>query len=162
MRGNVIYVEAPDIEVTYPILFMAGGITDCWDWQGELVRELERLETPVIAVNPRRENFPMDNQTAGEHQIRWEHRMLEKADIVSFWFPKETLCPITLFELGKYLDHEPIIGTEYGYKRAMDVRVQVSCEFDGNYPIHKSIPEMAKAIDYRAWKHMNWVGEGIA
>lgn len=158
--GNLIYVEAPDVEATFPMLFMAGGISDCWDWQSALVEELQKLDTPVIAVNPRRENFPMGDDEAGKFQIKWEYQMLRKADIISFWFPRETLCPITLFELGRHLHKRPIIGTEYGYKRAMDVRVQTEQALDPGYMIYKEIPAMANAIDKRVWEHMNWIGEG--
>ena len=157
---NLIYVEAPDIEITFPTLFMAGGITGTWDWQQALVEELEHLDTPVIAVNPRRANFPMGDEEAGAFQIRWEDAMLQKADIISFWFPKETLCPITLLELGKYLRFEPIIGTEEGYQRSFDVRIQAECELGRGYPIHKSIKDVAKDIDAQAWNHMEWLGEG--
>lgn len=146
----MIYVEAPDPEMTWPILFIAGGITGCADWQNELINLLDERELPLIVVNPRRENFPMGDQYEGEKQIKWEHKMLAKADIISFWFPKDTLCPITLFELGKWLHTEPLIGTEYGYQRAMDVRVQTQLELGHDYPIYKSLDDLAKAIALKA------------
>lgn len=142
----MIYVEAPDPEVKWPILFIAGGISNCPNWQAELVEHLEVMDLPLIVCNPRRENFPMDDPSAAAEQIEWEHRMLSKADIISFWFPKETLCPITLFELGKWLHAEPIIGTEYGYQRALDVRIQTDLELGPSYPIYKSVEYLAFAI----------------
>ena len=55
---------------------------------------------------------------------------LREADIILFWFPKETLCPITLFELGCFLNTPKtlVIGVEPGYARERDVRIQVGLE----------------------------------
>ncbi len=33
---------------------------------------------------------------------RWEHDHLRRAKAIMFWFPSETLCPITLYELGAW------------------------------------------------------------
>ena len=81
-----------------PAVFLAGGITACSGWQQEIVAHLHDL--PVVILNPRRANFPIDDPTAAPQQIEWEHRHLRKADAIAFWFPCETLCPITLYELG--------------------------------------------------------------
>jgi hypothetical protein len=45
---------------------------------------------------------------------------------VSFWFPKETLCPITLYELGKQsASNKPIfVGVHPEYARRRDVEIQ--------------------------------------
>ena len=89
-------------------------------------------------INPRRKYFDVKNKNASAEQIKWEFGMLWKADIIPFWFPKETLCPITLYELGSHLSrlnmndiaampiHVPKIGigTEKGYARADDVWLQ--------------------------------------
>lgn len=161
----MIYYEAPNLEVTFPTLFMAGGITGCWDWQQALVDELDSRETPVKIVNPRRMDWPDDDSEAAEFQIKWEHKMLAKADIISFWFPKDTLCPITLFELGKHMDREPIIGIEPGYAREFDIRTQLACEygdtmFEDYYPIHTDIEGLAQAINHEAVHgHMYWTAE---
>src|SRR5262249_48527274 len=89
-----------------PAIFLAGGITGCPNWQQEIVSLLGDL--PVVLLNPRRANFPIDDPAAASQQIEWEHRHLRKADAILFWFPCETLCPITLYELGgwsMYRDH---------------------------------------------------------
>jgi hypothetical protein len=33
---------------------------------------------------------------------RWEHDHLRRSKAIMFWFPSETLCPITLYELGAW------------------------------------------------------------
>jgi hypothetical protein len=60
-------------------------------------------DTSLTLINPRRLDFDVENPDMEYEQIVWEHQNLEASDMISFWFPKETLCPITLFELGKYL-----------------------------------------------------------
>lgn len=142
------YIEAIEPEPTWPILFLAGGITGCPDWQAEMVEHLMDVEELTV-VNPRRANFPINDNSAAFEQIAWEFKMLEKADMISFWFPKETLCPITLFELGKWIHTNPVIGVEYGYQRALDIRVQGRLELGSDFEIFDSVEDMAWEIKHR-------------
>src|SRR5262245_48830305 len=107
-----------------PSLFLAGGITGCPGWQETVVRQLK--EEAVVILNPRRANFPIDDPTAAQTQIKWEHRHLRKADAVLFWFPSETLCPITLYELGSWsMTTKPLfVGVHPDYQRRQDVEIQ--------------------------------------
>ncbi len=119
------YIECPEIyEGNEFSLFLAGGISNCSNWQLDLVRLLE--DTNLIILNPRRKNFQMDEPNIEEEQIIWEYNHLKKASAVSFWFPHETLCPITLYELGKQsiLDKPLFIGIHPEYKRKKDVEIQ--------------------------------------
>lgn len=52
-------------------VFLAGGITGCPDWQAAVVRMVG--DANVVLLNPRRENFPMDDPKASLDQILWEH-----------------------------------------------------------------------------------------
>ena len=113
-------------------VFIAGGISNCPDWQSEMVGLTNTAMHDV--VNPRRVGgFDRTGDTA-EEQITWEHRALGMVDSCIFWFPKETLCPITLFELGKMLhrssqrDMRLAIGWHPDYQRAFDLRVQIDLE----------------------------------
>lgn len=128
------YVEAPDLTLPRgpePRLFLAGGITDCPDWQADVVEAL--ADEPVTILNPRRADFPMGDEDAGREQIAWEWQMLNAAHAVSFWFPKETLNPIVLFELGYRLGQDSqhpldltmFVGTDPAYQRRFDVVEQV-------------------------------------
>lgn len=104
-------------------IFLAGGITDCPDWQAPIARLLDD-RTAFEIFNPRQENWNIDGgEKESIAQIRWEAYHLERSDVILFWFPQETLCPITLLELGKYLvsDKHLIIGTHPNYKRRLDV-----------------------------------------
>jgi hypothetical protein len=83
-------------------------------------------DLPLTILNPRRRNFPMNDPTAAAAQIAWEHRHLRKAGAVLFWFPSETLCPITLYELGAWsMSAKPLfVGTHPDYQRRLDVEIQ--------------------------------------
>lgn len=83
--------------------------------------------TNYAVFNPRRKDFDMQADTAYE-QIRWEFEYLRKADIISFWFCKERLQPIALYELGAWsMTSKPmIVGVEHGYLREFDVRTQTA------------------------------------
>ena len=95
------YIEAPNEEPARgPSLFLAGGITGVKDnWQAKAALELKDIELLTI-FNPRRKaEFKPEDE---EEQIKWEHNKLYRADAISFWFPPDTLCPITLYELGAW------------------------------------------------------------
>jgi hypothetical protein len=105
-------------------LFLGGGITNCPDWQFKMIELLKDEEG--ILFNPRRKKFPIKNPNSSEEQIKWEHKYLREANAIIFWFPKETLCPITLYELGAWLmtDKPLFIGVHPKYKRIIDVKIQ--------------------------------------
>jgi len=150
------YVEAPENPpmVWQPIAFMAGGITGCPDWQKDLVAKLDGVKEGCLC-NPRRAKWDMEDKEAESvRQIQWEFMWSWRASIVTFWFPKETLCPITLFELGAHLIRSRLaqvnapslcIGIDPGYQRALDVRVQTKL-VDPRIPIVDSLDGLAGFI----------------
>jgi hypothetical protein len=119
------YIECPDTyQGSERTLFMAGGITGCGDWQAELAVLLR--DTDWVLLNPRRKNFPMHDAAEAERQIKWEHEHFRAASAISFWFPCETLCPITLYELGAWsmTDKPLFVGVHPDYQRRIDVEIQ--------------------------------------
>jgi hypothetical protein len=118
-----------------PTLFLAGGITGCPDWQAEAVETLKSWD--ITLINPRRSNFDVTDKKMEEEQIRWEYFHLNKADAILFWFPKETVCPITLYELGRWITSgKPIfVGCDPEYTRKRDLEIQLSC-LGFKSPIH--------------------------
>lgn len=119
------YIEASKVyEGKDKSLFLAGGITDCPDWQAELTDLLKDEE--IVLLNPRRANFPIHDSNAAEEQIKWEYDHLRKANAISFWFSKETICPIVLYELGAHsITDKPIfVGMHPEYSRRQDVEIQ--------------------------------------
>jgi hypothetical protein len=87
----------------------------------------------VTIYNPRRNNFDINNPKVSEEQIKWEHKYLHEANILVFYFAQETLCPITLFELGAALERniyvtikqDIIVYCEPEYSRKFDVELQI-------------------------------------
>ena len=110
-------------------IFLAGGISNCPDWQSILATMLG--ETPLVVINPRRKDFDESDPNMTVEQIAWEHRHMSKVDAIAFWFCKETVCPITLFEYGKCLGRggkKLFVGCEEGYTRTLDVVEQTRHE----------------------------------
>ena len=137
-----------DVRFDTKKLFLGGGITGCPDWQSEVIK---RLDLPYISLslyNPRRTDW---NREADDseviNQIKWEHTYLRKANAIMFWFPEESICPITLFELGYWLnrDKKLFIGTHPKYPRALDVLTQVGLA-DNNIPVRDNLDAMIKDI----------------
>ena len=144
-------VTAPEIYETKPTevsVFLAGGITDCPDWQKTVIdalRSTPDLEWLVI-YNPRRENFPINDPNAAREQIEWEFNALEKADIFSIFFSGgESLQPICMYELGRNLHRMKtkyegnwyelasriVVTVEPECKRRSDVIIQTELAMDG-------------------------------
>ena len=133
-------------------IFLAGGISNCSDWQ-EIVtqRALDKFQNKdFILINPRKDNFDVSNPSESENQIMWEHHWLELSDAIFFWFPKETLCPITLFELGCYADRSSykdlIIGCDPEYKRLTDVQTQTKLRRPGQ-PVFIGFDKFLEQVD---------------
>jgi hypothetical protein len=129
------YIECPaslDFENGRNVVFMAGGITGCGNWQQDMRTMLEPAE--IILINPRRIEWPKDvsaDSALAREQIEWEWRAFMKSKAVLFWFPPETLCPIALFELGKITVRSGtalFVGCDPNYKRKFDVTVQLALE----------------------------------
>jgi hypothetical protein len=144
-------ISIDDPEAIAPVVFLAGGITGCPDWQSDLINLLRGED--IVVLNPRRDNWPINDPSASEEQIKWEFNNFFNADIISFWFPKETLCPITLYELGWVSGCEPVfdlaIGIEPGYERELDVRIQTKLRV-GGMDIVDNLQDLANQIIQKA------------
>ena len=104
-------------------LFLAGGITNCRDWQSELITSLG--EIPELTIyNPRRKNFNIGDSVV-------EH--LNKCDMLVFCFMESSVCPITLYELGRWGNSGSklmCIMIEPSYPRRIDVELQTMLSRD--------------------------------
>jgi hypothetical protein len=94
---------------------------------------VEKLKDYNVTIyNPRRKDFDINNPKVSEEQIKWEHKYLHESNILVFYFAQETLCPITLFELGATLERniyttfkqDIIVYCEPEYSRKFDVELQ--------------------------------------
>lgn len=129
-------------------VFLAGGITNCRDWQKEVIQWLNDKtyqcdNEHLVIFNPRRENFPIHDKSAAYEQIEWEFRMLEQCDIFSMYFCNaDSDQPICMYELGRNIvriqNRFPstwlkriIVTVEEDYKREEDVLVQTNLAMGG-------------------------------
>src|SRR6478735_6019323 len=124
----MIEIKAPGVvnELNQlPSAFLGGGISNCGDWQRYFAALC--VDLPVLLLNPRRDDFDISNPEMSIGQIQWERKHLDRADINVFWFPRETLCPITLFELGAaiHTKEHVLVGCDPGYARAFVLRIQL-------------------------------------
>ena len=119
-------------------VFLAGGISNCEDWQSKVAEELQNEPDDLILIDPRSDKFDRDDDKAEIRQISWEFKMLEKCDIFSMYFcGSESVQPICMYELGRNIvrmqnrfptvdewGHRIIITADPNYKRYKDVFIQ--------------------------------------
>ena len=114
-------------------VFLAGGIVGCPDWQSVVIDGLSLLPDSVMVLNPRRKNFPMGDEYAGRQQINWEFDALSHCDMMTMWFCAETIQPICMYELGRYVTRSQMglrpekicLGVDPAYERRFDVYNQM-------------------------------------
>ena len=138
-KNNILQVDDEQ-----PVIFLAGGITGCIDWQKQVVESLSDID--VTLVNPRRKNW-IESDKEATRQIEWEFEHLYAADAILFWFPHETLCPITLFEYGKWIvsKKKMFVGYHREYKRSLDLNVQTRLERGGQM-IHNTLEDLCGEV----------------
>lgn len=143
-------IEAPEKYVGQPgdrRVFLAGGITGAPDWQAQVIRELADRESQLVLFNPRRKGFDTRAKDATKDQVEWEHRHLHMADSISFWFPAEAKCMITLFELGIWMDSSNVIvGVHPEYERRLDIETQLAL-YKPSIQIVYSLDSLVSEID---------------
>ena len=111
-------------------LFLAGGITNCPDWQTEMLARLEasHVSRRLTVYNPRRQDFDIKNPKASEEQVVWEFERLMAADVISFWFAPGSVNPIVFYELGMWgnsrADQPMVVGCDPEFTRVQDVVIQ--------------------------------------
>ena len=128
------YIKCPQDyfgEVNNKKIFLAGGISQCYDWQEDaadyLMLHLAGYDVDIL--NPRRDNFNVD--TSEEEQVAWEYNAIQLSDYLLFWFPKTSVCPITLFELGQALGYRTkfrrtvAIGMDEAYIKRENILAQL-------------------------------------
>ena len=105
-------------------IFLAGGISGCPDWQSDTAHILN--QKGITVFNPRQLDFNGKGGIGYRGHLRKNHQKLIDSKAILFWFPKESLNSIALFELGIAcrLNKPLFIGVESGYCRAQDVVVQ--------------------------------------
>ena len=128
-------ITAPSIETPeFTSVFLAGGITNCKEWQKEVIGKLACED--ISFFNPRQEHFDITDKNASYKQILWEFERLEKMDIFTMYFCNDDSDqPICMYELGRNIvrmqnrfpsdwEKRIVISVEDGYRRKADVLIQ--------------------------------------
>jgi len=163
-------IEKYDVKDDEVSVFLAGGITNCPNWQADVIAELKRLDEEMpgkldglVIFNPRRDNFPIDDPNASVEQITWEFNELQRMDVFSIYFTDGTSDqPICLYELGRNvlrmqrnfpIDFEKriVISCHPDYRRSQDVRIQTKLAWEevplGGEFIKRDRPEIEWKTD---------------
>ena len=138
--------DASEIDNSCTYVFMAGGISKCWDWQDrccELIQEIAKdneINTDrLIIFNPRRLSFDVSDKNASDEQITWEYDYLNLCDIFSMYFcESDSVQPICLYELGHYI---PGIVSQYSnYRKALQhIVVTAESNYARCYDVEKQL-----------------------
>lgn len=145
---------APDYPYIYgQKIFLAGGITNCSEWQKEVINYFKDKDYDWILCNPRRDNFPKEllkDREESYKQIKWEFVYLESCDVFSIYFDntEQSDQPICFYELGRNICRMQarfpddwykriIITCHKDFKRLLDVEIQTDLATDGKLKINK-------------------------
>lgn len=152
------------------LCFLAGGITNCHEWQVEIIENLKNIDNLVI-FNPRRKNFPINNPNASLQQIKWQFYWLEQSDIFSMYFDDSVSDqPICFYELGRNIErmkqkfpndwnNRIIISCNSNFKRYNDVIIQTELATNGIIKVNSSdlFDELNKIHSQKIIKSKNYI-----
>lgn len=135
-------------------VFIGGGISNCPDWQKEIVERFKHFDDDLVLFNPRRTSFAIEDPAESDFQIQWEFNHLQRSRAIIFWFPFQTLCPITLFELGVYaaLEVPLFVGCHPAYQRKFDVKKQLEL-LRPDVTVHDNWQPLVKHVE--SWYNRN-------
>lgn len=131
-------------------VFLAGGMKK--PWRKEVSEKLSELDLDITVIDPTVEDW---EKSIGEEKITnqkfldqtdWEHDGLDSADINVFHFDDTSVSPITLFELGRFVNKDSIIYLEDGYEKEAYVEY-IAHRF--GVPIVKTADELTKMVSVR-------------
>lgn len=162
--------DKPNVIYSNEKIFLAGGITNCDDWQDKVIDHLYNSlgvngwdTSNLVIFNPRRKNFPINDPNAAYEQIKWEFCALNSCNIFTMYFcNSDSIQPICMYELGRniakieneYKDtvrwkQRIIVSVEDGYKRSQDVIIQ--CALAGIFVYEHATPETHAQAIAKAW-----------
>jgi hypothetical protein len=151
--AKVIKPTDSDQEVElYPSVFLAGSIEmgKAEDWQKTVEKELEKMDVTIF--NPRRDDWDsswIQEQSNHQfnHQVNWELNKLERCDTIFMYLSPETQSPISLLELGRYVQYgKMIVCCPKGFWRKGNVDILCTRE---NVPVFEDLQSAIGALKTR-------------
>jgi len=139
--SELILLQPPEIiEVTDPVIFLAGPIQGASEWQHDAANKIHQLDSSIVVACPRK-NYP-EGTFVYESQVDWEThylRLAGKTGVVVFWLagqveetPGRSYAQTTRFELAEWkMKHEYesaklTIGIDRGFGNARYIRRRFS------------------------------------
>ncbi|WGH49848.1 hypothetical protein [Alishewanella phage vB_AspM_Slickus01] len=162
VRMNVEEVKAP-AKISEPnfSVFLAGaidmGIAE--PWQERLVAHfnVNYNGRPVTLLNPRRDDWDASwtqskSNAKFSEQVNWElDGILSHADVVFFYFPRDSKAPISLLELGLALAEKlkiVVLCHPDFYRRG---NVEITCNYY-NVPVYLNWQDAITALENTLYK----------
>ncbi len=125
-------ITAPNKIIVEPtdgmIIFLAGSIEmgAAEKWQDRVIRKLKK--TNLVILNPRRDDWDssweqkITNPQFNE-QVNWELDGLSTADEILMYFDPNTKSPISLLELGLFVENDINVVCPEGFWRKGNVDI---------------------------------------
>jgi len=157
MKTKILQAPQPldvrECVVGSPSLFIGGGISGVANWQddfclriAEAVKQIQS-DSCLLLCNPRRSGDFAKTGSEAVKQIEWEFERLKFCCGHFYWFTSGSLCPITLYELGRSVDKDVtlFVGCDPEYGRKFDVETQVGLARPG-FHVADSLDALVPAI----------------
>jgi len=107
-------------------IFLAGSVSGSENWRLHIAQSFEAEN--VVFLDPFNASYASADAAAFSAQIEWERRHLRRAWGRVFWFSFESLCAMSLFELGASCQSAgPLfVGCHADYRLRRDVISQLA------------------------------------
>ncbi len=151
---SVVLVPKSKVEVSRPLIFLAGPIRSAPNWQDEAISILSSYGEDIAIASPRRgvrDNFAkwvITGQREFERQRAWERNYLDiasKTGSILFWLPGEiehscskSYGAMTRIELGQWMTNSRYnpninwcIGTDGNFSEIDTIRYDLSVDAPG-------------------------------
>lgn len=98
----------------------------CGDWQGWVAKSLNKYD--IIVANPRIDYWDSLDDDGLFRQTQWEHNAMELSDMIAFWFCRDDVQPLSLFELGRwsYTEKRIVVGASPMYPMLRELKSQMA------------------------------------
>lgn len=120
-------------------------------WGDKLAAELAKHNLDIRILNPRRDDFDSSqeqsiNNPYFKEQVTWELDSLDRADLIVMYLQPETLSPISMMEIGIYINtldwnKQMIICCPDGFWRKGNIEILVD-----RYPYHCKLVDSYKDL----------------
>lgn len=125
LRKMMIRIKSPEEYIKYPRpwIFLGGSTTT--SWRDEVISSIDGNGT---FLDPMTEDYDAEKST------KWEMLALWSCDSIVMWFGKETLQPISLFEIGthtaRYFTSQGktpyvVLGVDPEYQKRKEIEAQI-------------------------------------